>query len=115
MNDKILGFNHLRKKAMESSDKIAFAVDVFHNLHDDAPPEDFEGLGGRLAGIIKQANGDYLRVLQVMWVAAAMGIQGSHLGYIQGMLRNGTQTRGKGQKEEPPPTKYRKVDPNNEP
>ena len=91
MNDKILSFNHLRKRAMESPDKIAFVVDVFHNLHDDAPPEDFKGLGGRLAGIVKQSGNDYLRVLQVIWIASAMGIQGSHLNYIQGMMRNGKQ------------------------
>jgi len=91
MDEKVLSFNHLRKRAMESPNKIAFVVDVFRSLHDDAPPEDFSGLGGRLAGIIKQSRNDYLRVLQVIWISSAMGIQGSHLNYIQGMIRNGKQ------------------------
>jgi len=95
MDIRILNFHQLREEAISSPNKVSYAVYIFEGLHDDAPPEDFEGLGGRLAGIIKQANGDYLRVLQVMWIAAAMGIQGSHLHYIQGMLRNGKQVRGR--------------------
>jgi hypothetical protein len=87
MDTELMGFNQLRIRAIESKNKIAFCMDCFKNLHSDAPPEDFDNsLGGRIAGIIKQAGGDYCRFLQLMWIASAQGIQGSHLNYIQKML-----------------------------
>jgi len=86
MDVKFLGFKQLRQKLIESKDKIAFLVECFKVLHEDAPEYDFEELGGRLAGIVKQAGGDYLRVLQLMWIASAQSPQASHLNYIHRML-----------------------------
>jgi hypothetical protein len=87
MDTSFISFSKLRSKAIESTDKVAFLVCCFNVLHSEAPPYDFENLGGRIAAIYKQANKDVVRVLQVMWIASANGIQGSHLNYMQGMLR----------------------------
>jgi hypothetical protein len=100
MDIKFLNFNQLRNRAIESQNKVAFMVDVFKTLHDDAPPEDFKQLGGRLAGILKQANNDYCHVLQIMWKTSADGIMGSHLNWIQKILTNSKQ-KGFMQKPEP--------------
>lgn len=81
-------FNQLKKEAMDNKDKVAFLVDVFKVLHNDAPPEDFEKLGGRLAGITNQAGKDYLIVLQAIWKSSADGIVGSHLNFIQAIVKN---------------------------
>jgi len=86
MDVKFLGFKQLKEKAIESTDKVAFLIRCFEVLHSDAPPYDFEDLGGRIAAIYKQANKDVVRVLQVMWLASAQSPQASHLNYIQGML-----------------------------
>lgn len=70
-------------------------MDCFGVLHSEAPPEDFERCGDRIASMIKQAGGDYIRVLQLMWMASANGIQGSHLNYIQKALsRDQAKHRG---------------------
>lgn len=95
METTIIGFTQLRQRAIESTNKVAFMVECFKKLHSEAPPEDFENIGGRIAGIIKQAGGDYCRVLQLMWIASANGIQGSHLNYIQKMLSR-EQQRNRG-------------------
>ena len=88
MIDGLFGFPQLHQRArVYEGSKVAFMVQCFKTLHADAPEYDFEcKLGDRIAGIIKQAGGDYLRVLQLMWIASAQGIQGSHLDYIQKML-----------------------------
>ena len=89
MDTKFLNFNQLRQRAIESPNKVAFTVECFKILHSDTLPEELNSsLGGRLAGILKQANSDYIRVLQAMWMASACGIQGSHLNYIQKMIIN---------------------------
>lgn len=93
MDIKFLNFNQLRSKAIKSPNKVAFLVDVFKILHNDAPPEDFKQLGGRLAGILKQANNDYCRVLQVIWKTSADNPVGSHLGWTQKILANSKQSR----------------------
>lgn len=90
MDTKFLSFNQLRQRAIESPNKVAFIVECFKVLHSGSPPEDLNPklLGGRLAAILSQANKDYIRVLQAMWMASACGIQGSHLNYIQKMITN---------------------------
>ncbi len=103
METEIIGFPQLRKELIASKDKVAFLVCCFRVLHSEAPPEDFENCGGRIAGIIKQAGGDYCRVLQLMWIASANGIQGSHLNYIQKMLSKEQQ---RNQKNAIDPDKY---------
>jgi hypothetical protein len=91
MDTKFFGFQQLRQRAIESTNKVAFLVECFNTLHSEAPPEDFENLGGRIAGIIKQAGGDYCRVLQIIWKTSADSPAGSHLNYIQRMLSRDQQ------------------------
>ena len=110
MDEKFLNFNQLRKKAIESPNKVAFMVQTFKILHDDALPEDFKNSGGRLAGILKQANNDYIRVLQAMWMASASGIQGSHLNYIQKMIANKKEQGQKGNDKDARRVKYEQVE-----
>lgn len=89
MDIKFLNFNQLKQRIIESPNKVSFLVECFKTLHSDTLPEELNGsLGGRLAGILKQANSDYVRVLQAMWMASACSIQGSHLNYIQKMIMN---------------------------
>ncbi len=83
-------FSELKKEAMENKDKVAFLTEVFKVLHNDAPPEDFIKLGGRLAGIVNQAGKDYLIVLQAIWKSSADGIVASHLNFIQAIVKNKT-------------------------
>jgi len=100
MDIEFLGFLQLRKLAIENNNgsigkKVAFCVEWFKKLHSDALPSDLDkNLGGRMAGILKQANYDDIRVLQAIWVTSALGIQGSHLNYIQKYL-SGRQTEKK--------------------
>ena len=91
MENKLISFNQLRGQLIKSTNKVSFIVDIFKGLHPEAPPEDFKELGGRIAGIIKQARGEYLLVLQAIWKSSADGIIGSHLNYIQGILRRNSQ------------------------
>lgn len=72
----------------KTSNKVGALVDVFKQLHSNAPTEDMgPQLGGRIAALYKLASKDYRRLLQSMWLAAATPIVGSHLSYIQGMVR----------------------------
>jgi hypothetical protein len=81
-------FNQLKKEVNESKNKVAFLIDIFMVLHSDAPPDDFEKLGGRMAGILNQAGKDPIIVLQAIWKSSADGIVASHLNFIQGMIKN---------------------------
>ena len=110
MDIKFLNFNQLRSKAIESPNKVAFMVDVFKVLHDNAPPEDFKNLGGRLAGILKQSGNDYCYVLQQLWKLSADGIVGSHLNYMQGAMRNSRQKALTPTSRERPKVQYKKVE-----
>lgn len=110
MDEKFINFNQLRREAIESPNKVAFMVNIFKILHDDAPPEDFKNLGGRLAGILKQANDDYCRVLQTIWKTSADNPVGSHLNYIQkGLMYNKNQWQRDKVDKERPRVKYEKA------
>lgn len=84
----VKSFNQLKKDAMESKNKVGFLVDTFIALHNDALPEDFDKIGGRMGGILNKAGKDYLIVLQAIWKSSADPIIGSHLNYIQGIVQN---------------------------
>lgn len=82
-----LGFTALKQEISKSKNKVGFLVAVFKNLHSHAPPEDFEDLGGRLAGILKLTSNDYGYLLKLIWETAAADVAGSHLNYIHGIIR----------------------------
>ena len=71
----------------EKKEKLGLLVEEFTFHHQKAPPEDFENLGGRVAGLLKQANNDYGYLAMLIWNTSSASIAGSHLNYIQGMLR----------------------------
>lgn len=89
------GFSNLHKTLKESKNKVGTLTDIFKACHENAPPEDFDNLGGRIAGILKQANNDYGYLAKLIWNTSSDSIAGSHLNYIQGKIR-GEQGKGTG-------------------
>ena len=86
---KVKGFNSLKNelsKVNKKGNKIAFLIDSFKFYHSNAPLEDFQNVGGRLAGILKTISNDYLYLLKLIWDSSSTEIAGSHLNYIQGMI-----------------------------
>ena len=67
--------------------KIAFLINAFKYYHENAPPADFESLGSRIAGILKLISDDYRYLAKLIWDSSSVDIAGSHLNYIQGMIR----------------------------
>lgn len=82
-----MGFTALRGELNKSTNKVGFLVTIFKNLHSHAPPEDFEDIGGRIAGILKLISNDHGYLLKLIWQTAAADIAGSHLNYISGIVR----------------------------
>ena len=81
-------FPHLQIQLDNSNDKIAYLVKVFKRLHSHAPENDLNGtLGGRLSKIADRISNDYRYLLQLIWQSASVDIAGSHLNYIDGMIR----------------------------
>lgn len=66
--------------------KVSFLVSAFKRLHPDAPQEDIDGCGGRIAAIWKRKSCDTGYILGVIWDTAARSIQGSHLNYIEKII-----------------------------
>jgi len=81
------GFADAKQSLQETKNKVGFLVQVFKAFHAHAPPEDFEDLGGRLAGVLKLISNDYGYLLKLIWDTASVAIAGSHLNYIQGKIR----------------------------
>jgi len=92
------GFAALKKEIIASRNKVGFLVDMFKAYHAHAPPEDFENLGGRLAGILNGVSKDYLYLAKQIWDTSSADIAGSHLNYIQGRI-NGQRGKAKGREE----------------
>lgn len=69
-----------------AGNKVGYLVDAFRSLHVDAPADDLESVGGRLAAIVKQARGDHELVLSKIYAAQLQNIAGSRLSYIQAAL-----------------------------
>ena len=92
------GFAALKKEIIASRNKVGFLVDMFKAYHAHAPPEDFENLGGRLAGILNGVSKDYLYLARQIWDTSSADIAGSHLNYIQGRI-NGQRGKAKGREE----------------
>ena len=93
--------NELKNEAYELPNKkrkVAFLIDVFRAYHSKAPPDDLENLGGRIAGILKSISYDYGYLLGLIWDSRSINISGSHLNYIQGMIkgRNGVRLEDSG-------------------
>jgi hypothetical protein len=68
--------------------KVGVLITAFKTLHPQAPAEDFDELGGRIAAIAKGANNDWGYVLKIIWETSCVNIAGSHLNYIQGASRH---------------------------
>jgi len=68
-------------------EKLGLLVEEFSFHHSKAPPEDFENLGGCVAGLLKQVSNDYGYLAKIIWDTSSASIAGSHLNYIQGILR----------------------------
>ncbi len=86
----LLGFQSLKDELNErrnKKDKIGLLVETFEFHHRNAPDGDFADLGGRIAAILKTINNDYGYFLKLIWDTASGNIAGSHLGYIQGIIR----------------------------
>jgi len=92
------GFPALKEQLNQVKNKVGFLVDAFKTYHTHAPPGDFEDLGGRIAGILKSISYDYGYLLKLIWDSRSRDISGSHLNYIQGMIkgRNGVRLEDSG-------------------
>jgi hypothetical protein len=76
--------------------KIGVLVDAFKQWHHEAPDEDFNNIGGRIAGICKSMNNDYGYILEILWTSVPRSPNGSHLNYIQGIInskKNGNKNK----------------------
>ena len=79
----------------ENDSKIGVLVLAFKTLHPHAPADDLKVVGDRMAGMVKQARGDYAYILLKIWQTSTNTPVGSHLNYINATLKNGTPTQGK--------------------
>jgi len=86
--------NHVCKNFRDWSDlmrkspnKIGVLVTAFKVLHNNAPANELEKVGGQMAGFARSVRQDYDYALKLIWDAAAIPITGKHLSYIQGMAR----------------------------
>lgn len=80
-------FSFFKLSLNKGDNPVAVLCDAFKKWHSDAPPEDFEALGDRIAGIAKTVSKDYGYILKLMWDSCSTSITGSHLNYIQGIIR----------------------------
>lgn len=69
------------------ANKVGFLTDCFTRLHSKAPAEDLDNIGGRMAALWRTCNRDTGYLLKLIWDSCSVGIAGSHLNYIQGMIR----------------------------
>jgi hypothetical protein len=83
----LTGFPALLEQLSGSQNKVAFLVDTFRTYHSNAPPEDLTNPGGRIAGMLKAISNDYGYLLKLIWDTSSASIAGSHLNYIQGIIR----------------------------
>jgi len=89
LQDLLAEINQREKKG----EKLGLLVEEFSFHHQKAPPEDFENLGGRVAGLLKQVSNDYGYLAKIIWDTSSANIAGSHLNYIQGRLRKDKSKR----------------------
>jgi len=82
----VMKYREYRDLVKKTNNPIGALVMAFKELHDDAPVQDFEDLGGRMAGICKYNRNDYGLVMKIVWDTCSCGINGSHLNYIQAMI-----------------------------
>jgi len=77
-------YRHLLKNA---SNPVGFLVTCFKKLHADATEEDLRTCGGRLGKMWSSQGKDAGYLLKLIWNSSSQGIAGSHLNYIEGMLK----------------------------
>lgn len=82
----ILKYREYRDLINKTNNPISALVMAFKDLHDNAPVNDFENLGGRLAGICKCGKNDFGYVMKIIWESCTAGINGSHLNYINAII-----------------------------
>jgi hypothetical protein len=82
----VMKYREYRDLVKKTNNPIGALVLAFKELHDDAPIQDFEDVGGRMAGICKYNRNDYGLVMKIVWDTCSCGINGSHLNYIQAMI-----------------------------
>jgi len=98
---KVKGFQDLKDEVSNLADKkgkIGFLINAFKFYHSHAPADDLENSNGRIAGILKSISYDYGYLLKLIWDSQSIDISGSHLNYIQGMIkgRNGVRLEDSG-------------------
>jgi hypothetical protein len=84
----------LKERLHKSTNKIGALVGIFRELHSSAPPADFVNAGDRLAGIAMRISDDYDYLLSLIVKSSTRVIDGSHLNYIQGMLKPSNAGQG---------------------
>jgi hypothetical protein len=82
----VMKYREYRDLVKKTNNPVGALVMAFKELHDDAPVQDFENLGGRMAGICKYNRNDYGLTMKIVWDSCSCGINGSHLNYIQAMI-----------------------------
>lgn len=71
---------------LTEKNQVGFLVSAFQRLHPDAPQEDIDGCGGRIADWWKRKSRDTRYILSAIWDTAPTQIKGSHLNYIDAVL-----------------------------
>jgi hypothetical protein len=82
----------------QAPNHVGFLVSAFKRLHPDAPQEDIDGCGGRIADWWKRKSRDTRYILGVIWDTAPSEIRGSHLNYIDAVLFPKRNNGGNGHK-----------------
>jgi hypothetical protein len=85
--DKCITFQDYIGLAQGASNKVGILVDCCIRLHPKMPLEDVKEIGGRMAKLWVSCNKDTGYLLKLIWDSSSVGIAGSHLNYIQGMIR----------------------------
>ena len=80
-------FKKLNELIKSETNKVGVLITAFKEWHSDAPPEDFEILGGYMGKLFKQ-SGDSGYLLKIIWDTASISPAGSHLNYISGILKS---------------------------
>jgi hypothetical protein len=75
-----------RALMIKAPNQVGFLVSAFKHLHFDAPQEDIDGCGGRIADWWKRKSRDTRYLLGVIWDTKNKQIMGSHLNYIDGVI-----------------------------
>jgi hypothetical protein len=92
----------------ESVNKVGILVTVFQRLHPHAPKEDSENLGGRMARLWAETHKDTGYLVKIIWNTSSDNIAGSHLNYIQAIIKK-TNIVNVTKQNQQPTTKLKRV------